>query len=289
MVNAVIKKLFSLMRRQDGMALVSVLAMLAIGSLLVIPSINYVSTIVNSGSIAKKEFKAIIAADAGIEDALWKIKNDMPSSFPYSYQITNMNGLAVDVDIDEVDAIAGETFGEPGTHEDRLLVSGNATYNYSTGNYTYTLELNSDHNKPIKIVRILIDFPLGVDYVSGSTSSNVTKPVDMDPTTISGSSATGVTLLWENEGSPLPNIPGYGIEYHIFKLSGQPDIEGMEGRGFVQALSQDIGLIWISDFAPYSIVAMAKNDSGDVEVTIRAGVWGGNGVLASISCWQVLY
>lgn len=289
MVNAVIKKFFSLIGRQDGMALPSVLILFALGSLIVIPSINYVATNVNAGSITKQEFRAIIAADAGVEDALWKIKNDIPSSFPYSYQITYVNGLSVDVEIDEVNTIAGEQLDEPGTQEDRLFVSGNATYDDSIGNYIYTLKLTSNHNKPIKIEKILITFPSGVEYVPGSTSSNVTKPIDADPTTINGSPYTGITIIWENEGSPLPDIPGYAEEYHILQLSGLPDIEGMEGRGFVQALSQDVGLIWISDFAPYSIVATAKNDSGDVAVTIRAGVWGGGGVLASISCWQVLH
>ncbi len=185
--------------------------------------------------------------------------------------------------------IAGEPIGPPGTQEDRLIVSSNVTYNAGAGNYDYTLLLTSDHNKPIKIVKMLVDFPPNVEYVTGSTSSNVTKPANADPTTISGSAETGVTLIWRNS-PPQPTVASYTTEYHLFKLSGPPGMEDalMESNGFVEALSNDVGTVWIGDFPPYSIVARAKDGSGSVLATIKAGVWGGDGVLASISCWQVI-
>ncbi len=288
MMKSVREIFLKIIKRQDGVALPSVLAMFAIGSLLIVPSINYIATNLNAGMMAEEEFMGILAADAGVEDALWKIKNDTPDSFPYTYQITEINGHTVDITIDEVNTLAGEPIGQTGSHSERLTVTENVTYDYNTGNYTYTLSLTSNHNKPIKIDKILIDFPPGVDYVDGSTSSNVTEPEDADPHPVSGTPATGLTLVWENsQAGGLPTISGWATEYHYFKLSGPPGIEGIEGHGFVEALSDDIGTVWVSEEIPYSVEAKAKDASEEVVITIRAGVWGSSTEL-EISCWQVI-
>jgi len=283
MIKTIKERLYNLIKRQDGMALPAVLAMFAVGSLLIVPSMNYVATNLSAGTAAAEEFKGILAADAGVEDALWKIKNDDPD-FLEPYTITDINGLSIDIDIDEIETIAGEPVGDTGNHPDRL--SANTTVTYDSGTYYYTLALTSHHNKPIKIERILIEFPAGVDYVSGTTSSNITKPPDADPTTISGSSTTGITVVWVND-EPQPAIPGYGTEYHSFELSGPPGIEDIEGHGIIEAHSDDIGTIWISDVQPHIITAEAKNASEEVVATIIAGVWGGSEVL-DISYWQVI-
>ncbi len=282
MMKALIDKFVNLIKRQDGVALPAVIAMFAVGSLLIVPSMNYVSTNLKVGTMAEEEFKGILAADVGVEDALWKIKNDTPTEFPYSYQITDINGLSVDITIDAVDTIASEPVGSPGDHSDWLSV--NQTVTYDNGFYYYTMSLTNNHTKTMKIVKILVDFPSGVDYVSGSTSSNVTQPLDNDPS-VSGSPTTGITLVWDND-TPHPSIDGGETEYHLFILSGPPGIEGVEGHGFVEAQSQDIGTVWVSEEIPYSITAEAKDAPEEVVVTIRAGVWSGTEL--DIRCWQVI-
>jgi hypothetical protein len=275
------KKFLNLIKQQDGFTLPAVLAMFAIGSLMLVPSINYVGTNIKAGMMAEEEFKGILAADAGVEDALWKIKNDTPASFPYSYELTGINGLSVDITIDEINTIAGEEVGGTGDHGDWLVVEETVTYD--AGIYSYVMSLTNDQPKNIKIVKILIDFPPGVDYVSNSTSSNVTDPLDADPTTIGGTPDTGIIVVWENSSPPTIKNE---TKYHCFELSGPPGIEGVEGHGFVEALSEDVGTVWISDVRPYSIIAQAKDAFGEVVATIRAGVW--RGVLLEISCWQVM-
>lgn len=267
------------------MALPSVLAMFAIGSLIIVPSINYISTNLNAEMKAEEEYKGILAADAGVEDALWKIKNETPASLPYSYQITDVNGLSVDITIDEVDMIASEEIGQTGDHSEWLSVNITATYDYGTGNYTYIMSLINNHTKTMKIDKIMIDFPPNVDYVSGSISSNVTQPLNDEPS-VNGSPSTGITLVWDND-TPHPSIDGGETEYHCFKLSGPPDIEGIEGHGFVEAQSEDIGTVWIMESVPYSIEAKAKDEDNSVVVAIIAGVWGSSTEL-EISCWQVI-
>jgi Tfp pilus assembly protein PilX len=287
MLTKLIRKLSGALKRQEGMALLAVLAMFAVGSLLIIPSINYVTTNLKAGSMAKQDFRGITAADAAIEDALWKIKNDMPSSFPYSYGIADINNLSVDVEIDEVNVIAGVPLCEPAHHAEWLQLDADVTYDYGTGNYTYTISANNTGTSKIKIYRILIDFPVGVDYVEDSTTSNLTKPLDMNPTSICGSAASGITLVWEN-GTPRPNISAGDTEYHIFKLSGPPGISGIQGHGFVEAKRSDMAAVWIGDITPYSITAKAKDSSGKLIAEIKAGVWGCAGYI-EVSCWQVVH
>jgi hypothetical protein len=282
MIKAVKEKFLNFVKKQDGLALPAVLAMFALGSLIIVPSISYVATNLKAGMKVEEEFKGILAADAGVEDALWKIKNDIPTSFPYSYNISEVNGLSVDIEIDELDTLDGEEVGTGGIHEDWLAVESSVTYD--AGIYSYLMSLTNDEPKNIKIVKILIVFPSGVDYEDDSTSSNVTDPLDANPTTISGTPSSGITLVWENDDPPIVKNE---TKYHCFELSGPPGIEGIEGHGFVESLSDDVGTVWISDVVPYSITAEAKDASDAVIATIRAGVWGSSSSL-EISCWQVI-
>lgn len=281
MIKAVKEIFFNLIKKQNGVALPVVLAMFAIGSFLIVPSINYMATNLKAGLITKAEFKGILAADAGVEDALWKIKNE-DTDFLEPYTITDINGMSVDIDIDEVDIIAGETVNSGDKDED-LVVGANVTYN--EGIYSYVLSVFYAGTGLVNIVQILIDFPPGVDYVLDSTSTNITLPENSEPT-VSGSPTTGITLVWVNGSQP--KIGSGETKYHCFELSGPAGIEGVEGHGFVSAQRQDVGDVWIGDVTPYSITAQAKDDSEAVVATIRAGVWSGSGML-DISCWQVTF
>ena len=278
MMEKVRKWLSTAIKREDGIALPAVLAMMALGSLLIVPSINYVATTLQAGEMVQEKFKGMLAADAGVEDALWKIENDTPTSFPHSYQLTDINGMTVDIVIDEIDSLAGEEVGATGGHEDWLNTVRTVTYD--AGIYSYTVNMTNNGSGNIKIVKILIDFPPEAEYVNGSTTGDITT----DNPTINGSPTTGITLIWEMS-APYPSIAPAETKQHLFELSGPPGIEDIEGHGFIEAQRDDIGTVWDSDSRPYSIIAQAKNASAEVTATIRAGVW--TGVETDISCWQL--
>lgn len=270
--------LFNTLRREDGVVLPAVLALFAVGSLLIVPSLNYVSTNLEIGKIVEVKFKGMLAADAGIEDALWKIKYDTPSSFPYSYQLANINGMTVDIVIDEIESIAGEEVNAAGGHDDWLNIVKSVTYD--AGVYSYTMSLTNDGSGNIKIVKILIDFPPEIEYINGTTAGEIST----DEPVINGSPTTGITLIWEMS-SPLPAISPGETKDHFFQLGGPPDAEGIEGHGFVEANRDDIGTVWDSDSIPYSIVAKSQNASEAAVATIRAGVWTGSEL--EISFWRI--
>lgn len=281
--------LSSATRGEVGQALPLVLAMLALGSLLIAPVLNLVSTSLNTGERIEKKIKGLYAAEAGVEEALWRLRYNKPTSFPYSYELSDINGMSVSVVIEELTTLSGVEVGSPGEHDDWLGIGKLVSYDNGPGIYFYTLYLTNKSPANIKIEKIVIDFPPNLGYVVGSTGGDLTT----DAPAVSGNITTGITLAWEFS-TPYPNIePGadpqngqYHTEAHTFRLSGPPNVSGVEGHGFVKATREDIGTVWDADSAyPYQIIAQAKDAYGKVVATIRAGVWEGGGL--SISCWQI--
>ena len=265
---------------ESGQAMLAVLALMVLGGFLVIPALNFASTSLKTTNMFEKKLDGLYAADAGVEDALWRIQNDTPTSLPYSYQLTNINGMTVDVVIKKVTTIAGEKVGESGGHEDYLQITKIITYDDENSLYSYTSNITNSGEGNIKVCMILIAFPPGLQYSSGSTGGYFTSS---DPT-VNGNSTTGITLIW-NIPNPYPTISVGDTKSHTFLLSGPPGVVGVEGHGFVEATRDDVGTIWDAESHPYSVTAQAKDGTGTVIATIRAGVWGG--IDPDISCWQV--
>lgn len=277
-IRVVIKRLSEAKRGESGQVLPVVLIMMALGSLLIVPSLDYVSTSLNAGEIVEEKVEGLYAAEAGVEDALWKLDNDKPASFPHSYEITGINGMSVSVVIDETTTVSGKEVGSSGGHDEYLEVTKWVTYD--AGTYYYTLQLANNGTGNVKIEMILIDFPPNLEYVEGSTGGDI---FGSDPAIV-GDADTGITLYWEFL-PPYPSIPEGEVRVHTFELTGPEGIEGAEGHGCVRATRQDVGTVWDVESRPYSIVAEARDATDTLVATVRAGVWDGDPL--EISCWEV--
>jgi len=94
-----------LIRDEKGQALVMVLILLLIGGLISAPLLSYMGTGLNTGEVYARRTDELYAADAGVEDAVWKIQNSdgylpcSPGSPPRNYTITDVNGKSVAVNI----------------------------------------------------------------------------------------------------------------------------------------------------------------------------------------------
>lgn len=274
-----VKKWLSQIKRGEaGQVLPAVLAMTALGSMLIVPTLNYVSTSIKTGEMVEEELKGLYAAEAGTEDAIWKMANDPPGSFPYSYQLTDINGMTVSIVINEVTTVSGKDIGATGTHDENLLVEKAVTY--ADGTYYYTLTMTNNGIGNVKIEMILVDFPPGVDYVEGSTGGDL---YNGDPVVV-GDSDIGITLYWELI-PPYPTITEGSFKVHTFELSGDEGIEDVEGHACVRASRQDVGTVWDVESKPYSILSEAKDASETVIASVKAGLW--EGITLDISCWQV--
>ena len=274
------KWLSGLRKGEEGVTLVIVMLMMTVGSLLIVPTLSFVSTSVQTGEVFEEKLEALYAAEAGVEEALWIMVNEKPESFPHPMELTGINGMTVDVVIEALETIAGIEIGSTGGHSDYLEITKTVTYNYGTGRYEFSLELSNVGNGNIWIYLILIDFPPDLEFVPGSTGGDF---CGEDPTIV-GDSGTGITIYWEfDKVIIVPEATGV----HTFQLEGEPDIPGVEGHGYARATREDVGVVWDANSHPFVITAQAKDDTDTVVSTVRAGLWWRDSGQVSITCWQV--
>jgi hypothetical protein len=96
---------------QDGNVLTLVLILLVVGGLVLAPLLGLMGTGVLAGQVYENKTDELYAADAGVEDAIWKIKNDAPDSYPYEYpQPLVVNDKSVNITIfrEDLDPTCGE-------------------------------------------------------------------------------------------------------------------------------------------------------------------------------------
>lgn len=273
-------------RGEEGMALPLVLILLAVGGLTLAPYLSYISTGLNAGRVVEKNVNGFYAADAGVEHALWKLKNDPPASYPYSYELTDLNGMSVAVLVEELTAIYGVVLGSPGAHSDYMTVDGDMVYDTGLGAYVYTVTVSNKSTSTIHVDEILVKPPEGFAYVPGSTSGHFS---DDDPG-VRGEASTGITLLWDFQtprpsirGAPSPDHPT--VAAHTFWLSGPAGYSGGSGNVWVVATREDIGSV--GQACAFKITASARRGGATV-ATIRAGALKDSGTeTVLVSFWEV--
>lgn len=281
---------------QKGQVFPLVLVLMVVGALIALPALNHVQTSLKTGEVVEENFRALYAADAGVEDALWRLKYTSWPSFPYTYTLKDasgnpriINGMTVQVTIDYVPALGGEDTPKIGVHEDWLQIEKSVTWDEASG-YTFTLVLTSWYTPSnIKIERIVLDFPSTAPYVvsyTGPTSGDMTS----QGPNVSGDWEAGMMLIWELD-------PPYTIQKYdphaepitatlTFRLSG-PSPSVLGGLGFytsVTATREDIGTI--TDSWPLVISSVAADQNGE-QAAIRAGVWHSLGGAISIRNWII--
>ncbi|MFO7773079.1 MAG: hypothetical protein R6V59_03960 [Dehalococcoidia bacterium] len=99
-----------MLKSQTGKVLVLVLVLLVVGGLVLAPLLGLMSTGLASGQVYEKKAAELYAADAGVEDAIWKLMNPDVSglghgecadtAWSHNYTISEVNGKGVQVTID---------------------------------------------------------------------------------------------------------------------------------------------------------------------------------------------
>lgn len=90
------RKLKELVRDETGQAFILALIMLLLGGLIMAPLLGFMGTGLKAGQAYEKRMAELYAADAGIEDAIWKIKNGLVPDEGLVYDLT-VNGKEVHV------------------------------------------------------------------------------------------------------------------------------------------------------------------------------------------------
>lgn len=101
-----------IVRNENGQVLILVLLLLVIGGLTLTPLLGLMSTGHVAGQVYEKKAAELYAADAGVEDAIWKLQNsdtaglppipcgDQPWEEPFDYDISDVNGKNVQVSLE---------------------------------------------------------------------------------------------------------------------------------------------------------------------------------------------
>ena len=96
-------------RDQEGNVLILVLVVLVVGGLILTPLLGLMGTGLVAGQVYEKKTAELYAADAGVEDAIWKIQHPGETGLPYTcgdppwsydYETSDVNDKQVHVYID---------------------------------------------------------------------------------------------------------------------------------------------------------------------------------------------
>lgn len=92
------RTLNKLIRGEKGQALIIVLILLLLGGLIIAPLLGFMSTGLIAGQVFEEKMEGLYAADAGIEDACWKLLNgEIPDAVIPFCNLTDVNGMDVEV------------------------------------------------------------------------------------------------------------------------------------------------------------------------------------------------
>jgi len=281
-----IRLLRQMINNEKGQALPLVLALLVIGGLTIVPSLNYTFTSLNSSRMLEEGVKGAYAADAGVEDVLWSLENGIP---PSTQLVDNINQMEVTMQTEEKGIYTlylGELV-EPGEHNDYLDVAGEIVWDEEAEAYKYTITITwqaGGGDPVIHLGAIGVRLPIGYSYQSGSAALFVDNPSTDEPDETVDT--LGAYLLnWELE-EPKPSVSKNDpVETQTFYITGEGDLEGY--YAWVVANREDIGAVSEITGSIYRITATAKR-SGDDATTARivADVIPGEATIYILS-WQI--
>jgi len=282
-----LRLLKKLIRDEKGQVLPAVLGLLVLGGLIIAPSINYVSTCLNSSRMINAGIRGTYAADAGIEDALWSLAKGSP---PPAQLSENLNQMSVEIETENngyYTLYLGELI-EPGKHNDYLDVDGEMVWDEEEEAYKYTINITwqAEPGAPdIKLQQVGARIPVGYSYQTGS-AANFEENLSTDEPDELLDEQDAYMLNWVLS-PPLPSIsPSNPVRTQTFYITGEGNPEGH--YAWVVANRTDVGAVGEIAGAYYQITATATSpEDGRTTAQIVADVVVGLDGTYILS-WQVL-
>jgi len=268
------KLLGKLVRDEKGQALPAVLILLVVGALTIVPLLSHTTTGLQAGRIQEAEMDWLYAADAGVEDGLWRIKNEQTPLQPYDYETqfvytlpTDINGKDVTITMKRIWPLQGLESNENGTTPPPALVIVGFVSDSDTGQYQVEMAYDGSHGD-VGVDRVAVWLPAGYDYVSGSSSGITTG----NPTIISWRG--GKALEWNfqpavnYEDLPTPTPPGQpggftqAIEYpvkRILNFNFSPVGNPTSTLPWIRTTHSDMYLSWDKCCEVYKVTSTATD------------------------------
>jgi len=188
-------------RDQKGQTLILALILLVVGGLIIGPLLAYMNTGLRAGGVYERKADELYAADAGVEDAIWRIQSDSLTfdAGNYSYpEPLSVNNRSVDVVVYRYDW--DPTCGENFTYQ----ILSTATSD-DGGNTTIDAHLSVSYMDLANLLDnaiisdTFIEIKNGV-YVTGNVTSGGDVVIRGDPEDIDGTITENAQLDWPTAG-----------------------------------------------------------------------------------------
>ena len=191
-----------LRRRQEGRALILVLAFMALGVPLVTSSLGLASTLSIDSRVKTGIAKSSYAAIGGSDHALYRLVHEsgyrdaLLAGVPHNYPVT-VNGQQVSVTVLKVTEPPSDIPPPPADNSRRLQTSKVVTPTTAMPNvlttFSYTITVKNEDDQVENLRKIHDELPPGFSYVAGSTSGVTSN----DP------NISGQELTWNLAGLSL--------------------------------------------------------------------------------------
>jgi len=280
------RTLKKILKGEAGQAFPVVLALLVIGGLTIVPSLNLTISGAKSSRMLEANIRGNYAAEAGVEDALWSLANGMSPSSQLPENINDMQVNIQTVDKGTYTVYLSE-FIEPGEHSDYLGVSGDITWNPGADAYKYTITVTWQPNPgppTIHLEEVGARIPVGYTYQAGSAADFTENLSNDEPeATLDGQGA--YLLNWEL-GTPAPYVSEeQPVQTQIFYITGAGNLD--DYYTWVVANRSDVGAVGEITGTAYQITATAIcPETGDATARIVAEAMIGGGA-TYITSWQI--
>jgi len=262
-----VRLLRQMISSEKGQILPLVLALLVFGGLVIAPSLSYAATSLNSSRMLEERMNGVYAADAGVEDALWCLRNGISPSEQLS---ENINQMQVAIQTEEKGTYT-LYFGEliqPGEHNDYLDVDGEVIWDEEAEAYKYTITVIWQPESGVPVIHLRgigARLPIGYSYQSGSAAGFVDNLSADEPDEMVDS--VGAYLLDWEFGTPEPSVSQSNpVQTQTFYITGEGSQEG--DYVWVLASREDIGAIGEITGTSYGITATATRP-GDGKTTAK--------------------
>ncbi len=266
---------------QKGQALPAVLAMLALGGLMVVPSLDYAATSLNHGRAIDRGVRGLYAADAGIEDVLWSLKQ---CGEPHTSLAQAVNGMQVTmstVNKGYYTLVAGDWVSfSPSGHFADLSISSSIVWDDGHNGYLYTITVTWSGSGNCWVLGVGARLPVGYNYQAESVhfytgSLSYAEPAD-------GLDGEGAHM--RDWSFPKIKLNSGDTVTQKLLITGSGDLG--DDYGWTEAQREDVGTVGELTGNFYVITATATK-SGVVARKVETNVMV-SGSIPSITSYRIL-
>ena len=274
-------------KSERGQALPIVLALLVLGGLTIVPVLNHAATSLNAGRTIEKSVNGLYAAEAGVEDTIWRLKSAISPSQQLPQNINRMQ-VTIQTENKGPYTLYSDELVHTEGHSDYLSVDGEMAWDGGAGAYKYitTVTWQPHPGTPvIHLVEVGTRLPLNYSYQTGSAGCFPNNLSTNEPTEILDGQGAQM-LTWEL-ASPYPSVSESSpAQTQTFYVTGVGNQEG--DYTWVVANSRDIREVGEITGTLYRITSTATcPENGEITAKVVADVLV-DGAAAYIISWRIL-